>query len=149
MACAAMNPTPGMVLSEVRKLASILVGYSRLARADEEGTLARLGALWSDLLDPAIAGRRGRVVKRTGDGGIAAFQSVVDAVRSALEIQSAMAGRNEGVAEDRRILMRIGVHLGDVVEEACGPMSQLGGDRDNANGARRPLTTHRPRLDST
>jgi TolB-like protein/class 3 adenylate cyclase len=113
-------------MSEVRKLAAILVadivGYSRLARADEEGTLARLRALWSDLLDPAIAGRRGRVVKRTGDGGIAAFQSVVDAVRSALEIQSAMAGRNEGVAEDRRILMRIGVHLGDVVEEADGDL---------------------------
>jgi TolB-like protein/class 3 adenylate cyclase/Flp pilus assembly protein TadD len=113
-------------MSEVRKLAAILVadivGYSRLARADEEGTLGRLRALWSDLLDPAIAARRGRVVKRTGDGAIAAFQSVVDAVRSALEIQSAMVGRNEGVAEDRRILMRIGVHLGDVVEEADGDL---------------------------
>ena len=113
-------------MSEVRKLAAILVadivGYSRLARADEEGTLGRLRALWSDLLDPAIAARRGRVVKRTGDGAIVAFQSVVDAVRSALEIQSAMVGRNEGVAEDRRILMRIGVHLGDVVEEADGDL---------------------------
>jgi TolB-like protein/cytochrome c-type biogenesis protein CcmH/NrfG len=113
-------------MSEVRKLAAILVadivGYSNLARADEEGTLARLRALWSDLLDPAIAARRGRVVKRTGDGAIAAFQSVVDAVRSALEIQGAMAGRNEGVAEDRRILMRVGVHLGDVVEEADGDL---------------------------
>jgi adenylate cyclase len=113
-------------MSEVRKLAAILVvdivGYSRLARADEEGTLARLRALWSDLLDPAIAARRGRVVKRTGDGAIAAFQSVVDAVRSALEIQGAMAGRNEGIAEDQRILMRVGVHLGDVVEEADGEL---------------------------
>jgi TolB-like protein len=113
-------------MSEVRKLAAILVadivGYSNLARADEEGTLARLRALWSDLLDPAIAARRGRVVKRTGDGAIAAFQSVVDAVRSALEIQGAMASRNEGVAEDRRILMRVGVHLGDVVEEADGDL---------------------------
>ena len=113
-------------MSEVRKLAAILVadivGYSRLARADEEGTLARLRALWSDLLDPAIAARRGRVVKRTGDGAIAAFQSVVDAVRSALEIQGAMASRNEGVAEDQRILMRVGVHLGDVVEEADGDL---------------------------
>ena len=113
-------------MSEVRKLAAILVadivGYSRLARADEEGTLARLRALWSDLLDPVIAGRRGRVVKRTGDGAIAAFQSVVDAVRSASEIQGAMAKRNEGVAEDRRILMRVGVHLGDVVEEADGDL---------------------------
>jgi TolB-like protein/class 3 adenylate cyclase/Flp pilus assembly protein TadD len=113
-------------MSEVRKLAAILVadivGYSRLARADEEGTLARLRALWSDLLDPAIAARRGRVVKRTGDGAIAAFQSVVDAVRSAVEIQGAMAGRNEGFAEDRRIVMRVGVHLGDVVEEADGDL---------------------------
>jgi class 3 adenylate cyclase len=113
-------------MSEVRKLAAILVadivGYSRLARTDEEGTLARLRALWSELLDPAIAARRGRVVKRTGDGAIAAFQSVVDAARTALEIQGAMAKRNEGVAEDRRILMRVGVHLGDVVEEADGDL---------------------------
>ncbi len=113
-------------MSEVRKLAAILVadivGYSRLARADEEGTLAALRTLWSDLLDPAIAARRGRVVKRTGDGAIAAFQSVVDAVRSALEIQGAMARRNEGLAEDRRMLMRVGVHLGDVVEEADGDL---------------------------
>ena len=113
-------------MSEVRKLAAILVadivGYSRLARADEEGTLARLRALWSDLLDPKIAARRGRVVKRTGDGAVAAFPSVVDAARAALEIQRAMTGRNEGVAEDRRILLRIGLHLGDVVEEADGDL---------------------------
>jgi TolB-like protein/class 3 adenylate cyclase/Flp pilus assembly protein TadD len=113
-------------MPETRKLAAILVadivGYSRLASADEEGTLARLRALWSDLLDPAIVARRGRVVKRTGDGAIAAFQSVVDAVRSALEIQGAMASRNEGVAEDRRLVMRVGVHLGDVVEEADGDL---------------------------
>ena len=113
-------------MTEIRKLAAILVadivGYSRLARADEEGTLARLRALRSDLLDPAIAARRGRIVKRTGDGVIASFPSVVDAVRSALEIQGAMAGRNEGIDEGRRILMRIGVHLGDVVEEADGDL---------------------------
>ena len=69
----------GALMSEVRRLAAILVadvvGYSRLAGADEEGTLARLRALWSDLLDPAIAARRGRVVKRTGDGAIAAVRS--------------------------------------------------------------------------
>ncbi|HZZ61263.1 MAG TPA: adenylate/guanylate cyclase domain-containing protein [Roseiarcus sp.] len=113
-------------MPEVRKLAAILVadvvGYSRLARADEEGTLANLRALWSDLLDPAIAARRGRVVKRTGDGAIAAFQSVVDAVRSAVEIQAAMAGRNEGAVDDRSMLLRIGVHLGDVMEEADGDL---------------------------
>jgi adenylate cyclase len=67
-------------MSEVRKLATILVadivGYSRLARADEEGTLTKLRVLWTDLLAPAIASRQGRVVKRTGDGAIVAFQSV-------------------------------------------------------------------------
>jgi TolB-like protein/Flp pilus assembly protein TadD len=111
-------------MSEVRKLAAILVadvvGYSRLARADEEGTLARLRALWSDLLDPTIAARRGRVVKRTGDGAIAAFPSVVDAARSAIEIQGGMARRNVG--DEPPILLRIGVHLGDVVEEADGDL---------------------------
>jgi adenylate cyclase len=112
-------------MAEVRKLAAILVadvvGHARLARADEEGTLTNLRALWSDVLDPAIAARRGRVVKRT-DGAIVAFPSVVDAVRSAVEIQAAMAGPNEGAPDDRSILLRIGVHLGDVVEEAEGDL---------------------------
>ena len=113
-------------MSEVRKLAAILVadivGYSRLARADEEGTLTKLRVLWTDLLAPAIASRQGRVVKRTGDGAIVAFQSVVDAVRSAVEIQSAVAGRNEGADDERCIRFRIGLHLGDVVEEADGDL---------------------------
>ncbi len=109
-----------------RKLAAILaadvVGYSRLAGADEDRILARLRALRSDLIDPTIAVHNGRVVKRTGDGAIVEFRSVVDAVNCAVEIQNAMAERNAGVAEDRRIVFRIGVHLGDVVEESDGDL---------------------------
>src|SRR5208283_3047010 len=109
-----------------RKLAAILVadivGYSRLAGADEDRILARLRALRSDLIDPTISVHHGRVVKRTGDGAIVEFRSVVDAVRCAIEIQNAMAERNAGVAEDRRIVFRIGVHLGDVVEESDGDL---------------------------
>jgi adenylate cyclase len=93
-------------MSETRKLAAILcsdaVGYSRLAGADEDRILARLGALHSDLIDPMIAVHYGRVVKRTGDGSIVAFRSVVDAVRCAIEVQNAMIERNAGVPEDRR-----------------------------------------------
>jgi adenylate cyclase len=113
-------------MSEIRKIAAILVadvvGYSRLAGADEEGTLARLRALRSDLIDPAIAVHRGRVVKRTGDGFISEFRSVLDAVRCAIELQRGMIERNAGVPEDRRIELRIGDHLGDVVEEADGDL---------------------------
>ncbi len=113
-------------MSEKRKLAAILaadvVGYSRLAGADEERTLARLRALWGDLLDPAVAAHAGRVVKRTGDGALVEFRSVVDAVRCAIEVQNGMAERNAGVQTDRRIDFRIGIHLGDVVEEADGDL---------------------------
>ena len=113
-------------MSETRKLAAILcsdvVGYSRLAGADEEGTLARLRALRGDLIDPAIAAHRGRIVKRTGDGSLIEFRSVVDAVRCAIEVQNRMVERNAGMPEDRRIEFRIGVHLGDVVEEADGDL---------------------------
>src|SRR5208282_5148288 len=113
-------------MSETRKLAAILVadvvGYSRLAGADEERTLARLRALRSDLIDPTIAVHHGRVVKRTGDGSIVEFRSVVDAVRCAIELQNAMVERNAGVPEDRRIVFRIGIHLGDVVEESDGDL---------------------------
>src|SRR6204780_3213917 len=113
-------------MSETRKLAAILVsnvvGYSRLAGTDEERTLARLRALRSDLIDPTIAMHNGRVVKRTGDGAIVEFRSVVDAVRLAIEVQNAMVERNAGVPEDRRIVFRIGIHLGDVVEESDGDL---------------------------
>ena len=111
---------------ENRKLAAILaadvVGFSRLTGADEDRTLARLRALRSDLIDPTIAVHHGRVVKRTGDGAIVEFRSVVDAVRCAVEIQNAMVERNAGVPVDRRIEFRIGIHLGDVVEEADGDL---------------------------
>ena len=95
---------------------------SRLAAADEDGTLSRLRGLRSDLIDPAIAAHRGRVVKRTGDGLLAEFRSVVDAVRCAIDLQTGMIERNAGMPEDRRIEFRIGVHLGDVVEEADGDL---------------------------
>ena len=106
---------------ETRKIAAILVsdvvGYSRLAGADEDRTLARLRALRSDLIDPTISVHHGRIVKRTGDGSVIEFRSVVDAVRCALEVQHAMVERNAGVP-DKRIEFRIGIHLGDVVEES-------------------------------
>jgi len=113
-------------MAEARKLAAILaadvVGFSRLTGADEDRTLARLRALRSDLIDPTIAVHNGRVVKRTGDGALVEFRSVVDAVRCAIEVQNAMVERNAGVSADRRIDFRIGIHLGDVVEEADGDL---------------------------
>src|SRR5579863_8813612 len=94
-------------MSQTRKLAAILcsdvVGYSRLAGADEDRILARMRALRSDLIDPTIAVHNGRIVKRTGDGSIVEFRSVVDAVRLAIEVQSAMLERNAGVPPERRI----------------------------------------------
>jgi adenylate cyclase len=113
-------------MSETRKIAAILVsdvvGYSRLAGADEDRTLARLRALRSDLIDPTISVHHGRIVKRTGDGSVIEFRSVVDAVRCALEVQHAMVERNAGVALEKRIEFRIGIHLGDVVEESDGDL---------------------------
>ena len=113
-------------MSEIRKIAAILVsdvvGYSRLAGADEDRTLARLRALRSDLIDPTISVHHGRIVKRTGDGSVIEFRSVVDAVRCALEVQHAMVERNAGVAPEKRIEFRIGIHLGDVVEESDGDL---------------------------
>jgi adenylate cyclase len=113
-------------MSETRKLAAILVadvvGYSRLAGTDEDRILARLRTLRSDLIDPTIAVHHGRVVKRTGDGAIVEFRSAVDAVNFAVEIQRAMAERNAEVAPDKRIEFRIGIHVGDVVEESDGDL---------------------------
>jgi adenylate cyclase len=103
-------------------LVSDVVGYSRLAGADEDRILARLRSLRSDLIDPTIAVHHGRVVKRTGDGAIVEFRSMVDAVTCAIEVQRAMVERNAGVPEDRRIVFRIGIHLGDVVEESDGDL---------------------------
>src|SRR5271156_6250075 len=113
-------------MSQTRKLAAILVfdvvGYSRLAGADEDRILARLRTLRSDLIDPTIAVHHGRVVKRTGDGSIIEFRSVVDAVRCAIEVQQGLIERNAGVPEDRRIEFRVGIHVGDVVEESDGDL---------------------------
>ena len=112
----------GLTVAEIRKLAAILasdvVGYSRLAGADEDRTLARLRALRSDLVDPTISVHHGRVVKRTGDGSLIEFRSVVDAVRCAIEVQNAMVERNVGVSLDKRIEFQVGIHLGDVVRKA-------------------------------
>jgi adenylate cyclase len=113
-------------MAETRKIAAILVadvvGYSRLAGADEEGTLARLRALRGDLIDPAVAAHHGRIVKRTGDGSLIEFRSVVEAVRCAIEVQNGMIERNSGLPPEKRIEFRVGIHLGDVVEEADGDL---------------------------
>jgi adenylate cyclase len=113
-------------VGETRKLAAILVadivGYSRLASVDEERTLARVRGLRSDLIDPAIAAHHGRIVKRTGDGAIIEFRSVVDAVRCAIEVQNGLIERNFGLPPERRIEYRVGIHLGDVVEEEDGDL---------------------------
>jgi len=111
-------------MSETRKLAAILVadivGFSRLAGADEERTLARLRRLRSEFIDPAIAVHRGRIVKRTGDGSIVEFRSVVDAVRC--ELQNGLKERNSGLPPEKRLEFRIGIHVGDVVEESDGDL---------------------------
>ena len=104
-----------------RRLAAILVadvvGYSRLMEADEAGTLARLKALRTELIEPKLAARRGRIVKLMGDGLLVEFASVVDAVLCAAEIQSAIATANAEVPKDQRLIFRIGVNLGDVMVE--------------------------------
>ena len=91
-------------MAETRKLAAILaadiVGYSKLASGDKERTLARVRALRSDLIDPTISVHNGRVVKRTGDGSIIEFRSVVDAVRCAIEVQNGIVERNNGFRPD-------------------------------------------------
>ena len=102
-----------------RRLAAILaadmVGYSRLIRSDEEGTLAALKAIRTELIDPKIAEHNGRIVKQMGDGILAEFGSVVDAVRAATEVQRTIADRNTDASEDKRIEFRVGINLGDVV----------------------------------
>ena len=113
-------------MSETRKIAAILVadvvGYSRLAGADEDRTLSRLRGLRSDLIDPAIDAHHGRIVKRTGDGSLIEFRCVVDAVRCAIEVQNGLIERNAGLLPERRIEFRVGIHLGDVVEESDGDL---------------------------
>jgi len=105
----------------VRRLAAILAadvaGYSRLMGSDEEGTHERLSAHLRELVEPKIKEHRGRIVKNTGDGFLAEFASVVDAVRCAVEIQRGMAERNSGTPPDSRIDFRVGINLGDVMAE--------------------------------
>ena len=104
-----------------RRLAAILAadvaGYSRLIEADEEGTLGRLKSLRAEIIDPKIAGLRGRSVKTTGDGLLVEFASIVDALRCAAEMQAAMAESNNRLPSDRRIDLRIGINVGDIVVE--------------------------------
>ena len=100
-------------------------GHRRLqpARRRRRGShAARLRGLRSDLIDPAIDAHHGRIVKRTGDGSLIEFRSVVDAVRCAIEVQNGMVERNAGLPPERRIEFRVGIHLGDVVEEADGDL---------------------------
>src|SRR5450755_451128 len=110
-------------MSEAWKFAAILaanvVAYSRLAGANEDQPLSQLR---TDLIDPAVATHKGRVVKRTGDGILIEFRSVVDAVRCAIEVQNGMLERNAGLPPERRIEFRVGIHLGDVVEESDGDL---------------------------
>ena len=108
-------------MASTRRLTAILAadvaGYWRLMGADEEGTHERLKAHFRELVDPKIAEHRGRIVKNTGDGFLAEFPSVVDAVRCAVEVQRGMADRNAETVEDKRITFRVGINLGDVIAE--------------------------------
>src|SRR5262252_6065053 len=104
-----------------RRLAAILAadvaGYSRLMGADEEGTLAALKAIRRELADPKVKEHHGRIVKTTGDGLLLEFASVVDAVRCAVEVQREMAERNADVPPDRRLELRMGINLGDIIKD--------------------------------
>ena len=108
-------------MTEQRRLAAIVsadvAGYSRLMGRDESGTLAALKALRQEVVDPTIASHGGRIVKTTGDGLLLEFPSVVNAVRCAVEVQTAMADRTAEIAEDRRIAFRIGINIGDIIVE--------------------------------
>src|SRR6201982_3261201 len=102
-----------------RRLAAVvaadIAGYSRLMGRDDEGTLARVKAIRSGLVDPTIAAHRGRIVKTTGDGILVEFASAVDAARCAIEVQRGLAEQNAAVPEVRRLEYRIGIHVGDII----------------------------------
>ncbi len=114
------------VVTEGRKIAAILVadvvGYSRLMGAEEEATLARLRALRNEVFSPAIEAHGGRVVSRAGDGAVVEFRSVVEAVRCAVDITKGLAERNAPLPLERRIEIRTGIHLGDVIETEDGDL---------------------------
>src|SRR5262245_56035922 len=105
----------------IRRLAAVLVadvaGYSRLIEGDEEGTLQRLKALRAEVIDPKLLEHHGRIVKTTGDGMLVEFASVVDALRCASEVQSAIFDSNAALPQERRIEFRVGIHQGDIVVE--------------------------------
>ena len=130
-----------------RRLAAILAadvaGYSRLMGMDEEGTHERLKTHLRQLVEPKIEEHQGRVVKNTGDGLLAEFPSVVDAVRCAAEVQRGMIDREPMVSDERRIRFRIGVNLGDVIAEEDGDIfrgrRQCRGAPRSARRARRDL----------
>ncbi|MCK5363689.1 MAG: adenylate/guanylate cyclase domain-containing protein, partial [Gammaproteobacteria bacterium] len=104
-----------------RRLAAILaadvVGYSRLVREDEASTLAALKAYREELIEPKLAQYHGRMVKLMGDGLLAEFPSAVEAVQCAIEIQHAMGARAAAIPEDRRLIYRVGINIGDIVVE--------------------------------
>src|SRR5690242_15129393 len=108
-------------MTQTRRLAAILAadvaGYSRLMGMDEQGTLNRLRTVRTEIVDPAIARHRGRIVKTTGDGLLVEFASVVDALQCATEIQAVMAERNTGIDTEKRIELRMGINVGDIVVE--------------------------------
>src|SRR5579883_2412797 len=110
-----VNPGPQRKLAAV--VAADMVGFSRLMEVDEAGTLARLKTHRLELIDPAIAKNRGRIIKTTGDGLLVEFHSVIDAVLCAVEIQRRMARRNADMSPARWIQFRIGINLGDVIAE--------------------------------
>ncbi|MEE8546162.1 MAG: adenylate/guanylate cyclase domain-containing protein [Alphaproteobacteria bacterium] len=141
-------------------VAADMVGYSRLMRADQSGTLARLKALRNEVFDPLVAEFRGRIVKTTGDGFLIEFPSVVDALQSTIEIQRAMASRNAAEPEEWRIELRAEVTLGDIIVDGernrYGRLRDAVRDRDGAfqaltgthdwRGDRRPGDDRVPRI---
>ena len=126
-------------MSQTRRLAAILAadvaGYSRLIGADEGGTLSALKAIRAELIDPTMAAHNGRLVKTTGDGLLVEFGSVVDALRWATELQAGMAERNATVPADKRIELRIGINVGDIVVEE----GDIFGDGVNVAASSKPL----------
>jgi adenylate cyclase len=136
-------------MAATRRLAAILAadvaGYSRLMGADEEGTHERLQGHLAQLVEPKIKEHRGRIVKNTGDGLLAEFASVIDAVRCAVEVQRGMIDRELEAQDERRIRFRIGVNLGDVIVEEhdiFGDGVNVAARLEGASGARRDL--HQP-----
>src|ERR1044072_6478005 len=109
-------------MTEQRRLAAIVSAdvavYSRLMGSDESGTLAALKSLRQEVIDPAIASHGGRIVKTTGDGLLLEFSSVVNAVRCAVEVQTAIAERSGEIPDDSRTAFRIGINLGDIIVES-------------------------------